>query len=293
MKKKRNQASIPVYVVMLIISLLCLIPFLLLFTSSLTDEMTLVQNGYSFFPAKWSLDAYEYLWTSRESIIRSYVISILVTIVGTFLSLAVTTTMGYAISQDKFRLKKFFTMMVIFSTLFHAGLAPTYIMYSKYLSIKNTFWAMIFPRLLMTGMNVLIMRSFFINSVPKALSESARLDGANEFQVFHHVALPMAKPMLATIGFLNGINYWNDWYNSFIYISESSKLSLQGLLNRIILDIQYMSSSEFAGEMASVSVPSVSVRMAIAGIAVIPILILLPVFQKYLVKGISVGAVKG
>jgi len=284
---------VSVYVVLLIISLQCLIPFILLFVSSFTEEAALVQKGYSFFPAKWSMDAYQYLWTCRSSIFHAYVISLGITILGTVLSLAVTTTMGYAISQERFCLKRFLTIMVIFSTLFHAGLAPTYIMYARYFSIKNTFAALLFPRLLMTGINVLIIRTFFVNSVPRALLESARLDGANEFQVFFHIALNMAKPMLATIGFLSAITYWNDWFNSFIYINDSAKLSLQGLLNRIILDIQFMASSEFAGEMTGISIPSVSVRMAIAGIAVVPVLILLPFFQKFLVKGISIGAVKG
>lgn len=293
MHKSRVRTPVSAHVVLMLVALMCLIPFVLLVVSSFTDETTLVQNGYAFFPEKWSMDAYGYMWNSRGSIARAYLISIVVTIVGTVLSLAVTAMLGYAISQDGFKLKKTVTFLVIFATLFHAGLVPTYIMYTRYLSFKDTYLALVFPRLLLSGMNVLIMRTYYRSSVPTALLESARLDGANEFRVFTSIVLPVSKPMLATIGFLNGIAYWNDWFNSFIYISDATKLSIQGLLNRILMDIQFMSSSDFAGEMAAASIPSVSVRMAIAVIAILPVFVAFPFFQKFLIKGISVGAVKG
>ncbi len=291
-KGRRNTAVFP-HTVLMLVALMCAVPFLLLVISSFTDENALIRGGYSFVPEQWSVSAYEYLWNSRSSILRAYAITAFVTAVGTTLSLAVTAALGYAISQDASSMGRVITGLVIFSTLFHAGLVPTYIMYARYMSIRNSIAALIFPRLLLNGMNVLIMRTYYKNSVPRALLESARLDGASELRVFAHMVLPLSKPMLATIGFLNGIAYWNDWFNSFIYISEAGKLSIQGLLNRILMDIQFISTSEFAGDMASVNVPGVSIRMAIAVIAIIPVLIAFPFFQKFLVKGISIGAVKG
>ena len=288
-----NKTPLYVHIVLILVSLACLIPFLLLFMSSITDETELLQNGYSFFPKHLSFEAYVYLWKSRKAISRAYLITIGVTGIGTLLSLAATSTLAYSISQKGFKLARFFSVCVIFASMFHPGLVPTYIIYTQYLKIKNTFLALVFPRLFLTGMNVLIMRTFFKNSVSQSLIEAARLDGASELQVFTRVVLPVSKPMLATIGFLTAVNYWNDWYNSFIYVTDTTKVSIQGLLNRILMDIQFLSSSEFVGDMATINIPSVSIRMAIAVVAIIPVFIAFPFFHKYIVKGISIGAVKG
>ena len=293
MHSKLDRTPVVVHVLLMAAALMCVVPFLLMLISSFTDETALVQNGYSFFPESGSMEAYEYLWNSRDSILRAYGITILTTVLGTALSLSVSTCLAYVMSKRDFPLAKAITIMVVFSVLFHPGLVPAYIFYTRYLSIKNTLFGLLVPRLLMNGIHVLILRTYFSNSVPEALLESARLDGANEFRVFFGIVLPVSSPILATIGFLTAISYWNDWFNSFIYISDADKLSLQGLLNRIILDIQFMSSSEFAGEMGDVMIPSASVRMAIAVIAILPIFAAFPFFQKFLTKGIRIGAVKG
>ena len=291
--KKRIKTPFIVHLIMILIVLSCILPFLLLVISSFSSETALVQNGYSFFPKEWSTEAYEYLWKSKDIILRTYLNTAIATAIGTSLSLLVTSTLAYSISQKNFRLRTVFAFMVLFATMFHPGLVPAYIMYTRYLHIKNTFFALIVPRLFLTGMNVLIMRTYFKNSVPYSLIEAARLDGASEVTIFRRIVMPVSKPMLATIGFLTAVSYWNDWYNSFIYISDARKLSIQGLLNQILLDIQFISSADFTGDMASVNVPSVSIRMAIAIIAIIPIFVIFPMFHKYIVKGISLGAVKG
>ena len=293
MKKSFSKTPVWVHIVLISVVLTCILPFLLLVISSFTSETALVKDGYSFFPKEWSIEAYKYLWNSRSSIIRAYINTIIVTALGTAFSLAVTSTLAYSISQRNFRLGQLFTFAVLFATMFHPGLVPAYILYTRYLHIKNTMLALIFPRLFLTGMNVLIMRTYFKNSVPYSLIEAARLDGASEVTIFRKIVLPVSKPMLATIGFLTAVNYWNDWYNSFIYISEAKKLSIQGLLNQILLDIQFISSADFTGDMANVNAPSVSIRMAIAIIAIIPVFVIFPLFHKYIVKGISIGAIKG
>lgn len=293
MHSKINRTPVLVHVLLVAVTSMCVIPFFLLVISSFTDETALIQNGYSFFPEKLSMEAYQYLWNSKDSISRAYAITFGVTAAGTFLSLSISAGIAYAMSKKDFILAKPITFLVVFSVLFHPGLVPTYIFYTRYLGIKNSLLGLLIPRLMMNGVNVLILRTYFCNSVPEALLESARLDGANEFRTFFGIVLPISKPILATIGFLNAIAYWNDWFNSFIYISDTTKLSLQGLLNRIILDIQFMSSSEFAGELGNFNIPSISVRMAIAVVAVLPIFVAFPFFQRFLTKGIRIGAVKG
>jgi putative aldouronate transport system permease protein len=280
---------------MMLLSIACIMPFILLIVSSITDENSLIKNGYSYLPDKISFAAYTYLWGEASTIFRAYGITILVTIIGTVLSLIVTSMLAYPLSRKDMPLRKPLTFIVFFTMLFNGGLVPTYLIYTQGLHIKNTIFALIVPGLLMNAFNVMLMRTFFITSIPDAVIESAKVDGASEFKIFVKIILPLSLPILATVGLFEGIAYWNDWYNGLIYITNPNLYSIQNILNRIITDAQFLSSGTLGTQVtgAAVNVPNTAVRMAIAVIAVIPVLIAYPFFQKYFAKGITVGAVKG
>jgi putative aldouronate transport system permease protein len=250
-------------------------------------------NGYSFFPSKLSLAAYSYLWQEISMITRSFGVSVFITVVGTTVSLIISSMLAYTLSRKDFPLRKLFGFMVFFTMLFNGGLVPTYIMYTQIFHIKDTIWSLIIPGLLMNGFNIMIMRTYFSTNVPDAILESAKVDGAGEFRTFFKIVLPLSLPIMATIGLLEGIAYWNDWFNGLIYITDQNLFSIQVVLNRIITDIQFLSSSNFGTHSNQAILPSVGIRMAIAVVGVIPIMAAYPFFQKYFVKGITIGAVKG
>jgi putative aldouronate transport system permease protein len=292
--KENRIVSAISHFILAIASLLCLIPFILLFVSSFTDENTLIKNGYSFFPAKWSFEAYTYILEKWELIGRAYGITILVTIIGTTFCLIITSMLAYPLSRKDLKWRKFFTFLVVFTMLFNGGLVPTYIMYTKYLGVKNTILALIIPRLLLSGFNIILMKSYFENNIPSALIESAKIDGAGEYKIFFKIILPLSLPIMATVGLMSGLAYWNDWNNGLIYITDTKLNSIQLVLNQMITNIQALATSDIgSNSTSSTPLPSTSVRMAIAVIAVVPVLIAYPFFQKFFVKGITVGAVKG
>lgn len=277
--------------------LLCIIaaaPFLLLISSSITEESTLLQYGYSFFPKKVSFYAYEYLFQSGGKIIRGLGLSVLVTIVGTACSILMTVMFAYPISRKELPHQNLFSFLVFFTMLFNGGLVPTYMMYTQIFHIKNTIWALIIPSLLMNAFYIIMMRSFFVSNIPDSLIEASRIDGAGEFRILFRIVLPLSKPMLATLALMVGLGYWNDWMNSLYYITDDSLYTLQAILNNIITSITFLQSSTMGSVASAVAaMPSTGIRMAIAVVGVIPVLVIYPFFQKYFVKGIVVGGVKG
>ncbi|MFJ5760885.1 carbohydrate ABC transporter permease [Neobacillus sp. NPDC093182] len=283
------------HIFLLILSIGSIIPFIILLSSSLSDETSILRDGYSFFPKEFSFAAYEYLLNNSSSIFRAYGITIFVTVSGTLASLAMTSFLAYALSRRDLPYRNVFAFFVFFTLLFNGGLVPTYLVYTQIFDVKNTIWALIVPGLLMNGFNVLLMRTFFITSIPEPIIESARMDGAGEFRTFFSIILPLSLPILATIGLLQTIIYWNDWFNGLIYITEPSLFSIQNMLNRMLSDIQFLATTNFGSNTstAAAEIPTTGVRMAIAVIGVLPILIAYPFFQKYLVKGIALGSVKG
>ncbi len=295
MVQNKNWTSWIPHVLLMGISLACIIPFILLIVSSFSSEQSILQNGYSFFPEQFSLKAYEYLWTHWDELGRAYSITILITVFGTAASLAMTSMLAYPMSRSDLPLKNFLAFLVFFTLLFNGGLVPSYLIYTQIFQIKNTIWALIVPGLLMNGFNVLLVRSYFMTSVPPALIEAAKIDGAGEIKVFYRIVLPLSLPILATIGLFEAILYWNDWFNGMTYVTDPKLFSIQNILNRMMEDMQFLAnnsnmSSSASGTMAEM--PSTSVRMAIAVIGVLPILIAYPFFQKYFIKGIALGAVK-
>jgi len=294
-KNEETKLQILSHTVMIILSLMAILPFVLLIISSVTEESVILKEGYSFFPSAISFEAYEYLWGIKDAITRSYGITILITIFGTIGSLAVSSLLAYPLSRKDLPMKKFLSFIVFFTLLFNGGLVPTYFVYTQVLDLKNTIWALIFPTIFLNGFYVLLMRTFFKESIPDSLIESARIDGAGEWRTLWSIVLPLATPIIATIGLFQAVIYWNDWMNGLIFLTDTRLYSLQVLLNRILEDIQFLKTSDLGGQAgdAMANLPSSSVRMAIAAIGVIPMLIAYPFFQKYLKKGIAIGGVKG
>ncbi len=286
------------HVVMSILTLLALIPIVLMVISSLTDNNALLNNGYSFIPEKWSLYAYEWIFQSNSDVVlQAYGMSFLLTGIGVMISLTITTLLAYGLSKKDLPLRGVITFCVFFTMLFNGGLVPTYMNYTKVFQVKDTFAGLLVPGLLMNAFNVLLMKSYFVSSVPDEILEAAYIDGAGEFKTMYKIALPMAKPILATIGMFVGIAYWNDWNNGYIYLVKNTDLyTIQNLLNRLMQNIQALSqnaSNLSNANQGLAQMPTATVRMAMATLGVLPIIIVYPFIQKFFVKGITLGGVKG
>lgn len=285
------------HIIMIIISLNAILPMVLLVMSSITDNDTLIRNGYNFFPEKFSFKAYSYIFKTGSAVVDAYGISILLTLTGTTLAIIITTLLGYALSKPDLPGRGLMTFYVFFTLLFNGGLVPTYMNYTKVFGIKDTFWGLLIPSLITNGFNILLMKSYFVSSIPPEILDAAYVDGANEVQVLSKVVVPLAKPIIATIGLFSGIAYWNDWQNGYIYLTRRTDLySIQNLLNRMMQSIQYLSQNSANisnSEVGLASIPNVSVRMAIAVIGVLPVIIVYPFIQNSFVKGITLGGVKG
>lgn len=292
-KNKTGQAALNI--IFILLTIVALAPFLLLVSSSLSSEAALAEYGYGFFPKELSFNAYTYLFKSSTKIIRGYGITVLVTVIGTAASVLMTIMFAYPLSRKELPFRYAFSFFVFFTMLFNGGLVPTYMMYTQTFHIKNTLWALVVPSLLMSGFYVIMMRSFFTANIPDALVEAARIDGAGEYRILWKVVLPLSKPMMATISLMVGLGYWNDWMNSMYYVTDEKLYSIQAILNTIITNIQFLTSGQSSATSAvdMAKLPSVSARMAIAVIGILPVLCIYPFFQKYFVKGIVVGGVKG
>ena len=279
---------------MMIITVCMILPFVLLLMSSLTDENMLLAYGYSFFPKKFSLESYQYIFQNGSTIFKAYGITIFVTIVGTAISVMMTCMLAYGLSLKKLPGRTFFNFYVFFTMLFNGGLVPTYLMYTHLFHIKDTLFAQIIPSLLLNAVNVLLVRSYFSNNIPEALFEAAEIDGASQFTIFGKVVLPLGKPIIVTIGLFACLGYWNDWLNGLYYLNNEGLYNIQNFLNRMMSDAEFLSTHSFTSSAgAAMQVPTVSVRMAIAFVAMLPILVVFPFLQKYFANGITLGAVKG
>lgn len=296
MVEKNKGFQVGAHIVMAILSLCCIFPFLLLIMSSITDEQELIRNGYTLFPKALSLNAYQYMFKSSNKIISAYGITILSTVVGTVCGLSMTILMAYPLSRRDLPGRNGLAFYVFFTMLFSGGLVPTYIMYTRYIKVSNTIWALIIPSLVVNAFYVIMMRTYFSTNIPEAVIEAARIDGAGEFRILLTIVLPMSVPMVATMTLLIGLSYWNDWKNGLYYLQQNKSLySIQVLLNDMLRDVQALKSGMDAAAAAEITanMPSTGIKMAIAVVGVLPVLVVYPFFQKYFVKGITIGAVKG
>ena len=284
-------------VILVVISIVALFPMILLVVASFTDENELITNGYQILPKKLSLEAYTYMVKQAATIVRSYLVTIGTTVVGTGLSVLLTTSIAYPMARKTFRYRNALSFFVYFTMLFNGGLVPTYINYTTVFHVKDTFFGLLVPSLMMSAFNVLLMKSYFVTGVPDEILEAAYIDGANEFQTMWKIAIPLSKPIITTVAMFSGIAYWNDWNNGYIYLTKRTDLySIQNLLNRLMQNIQALTQNANnmaqAGEGLS-QIPSGTVRMAMAALGILPIMIIYPFIQKNFVKGITLGGVKG
>lgn len=275
-------------------SLACLIPFWLVFMISLADENWVTSHGYSFWPGKFSLVAYEYLIQDAETILRAYGVTTLVTIIGVIVSLFVTSALAYTLSRREFPLRGALSFYILITMLFSGGLLPWYLVYTRVLHVQDTLLALIIPGLI-GGFNVIIMRTFFTNSIPPSLIDSSQIDGAGEFRTYFSIILPLSLPVLATIGLFTTVSYWNDWFTSLVFIQNEHLYSLQYLLTKTLMNASFLQSiaNKAYSSVAQVTTPLESIRMAMAMVAIGPLVLVFPFLQKYFVKGLTVGAVKG
>jgi putative aldouronate transport system permease protein len=282
-------------VVLAILAVIALLPLILILIASFTDETTLLRNGYSFFPEKWSTDAYVYMFQQGATIFRAYGISVAVTVIGTLISVLITTMIAYPMSRRNFKYKNILAFFVFFTMLFNGGVVPSYMMWTQMFNIKNTIWALILPNYLCGAFNIFLVRNYYANSIPEALIESAQIDGASELTIFFKIIFPLAVPTVATISLFTALTYWNDWVNALYYIQKPQYYGIQNLLIRIMNNIQYLKSgaASVAVGTGAISLPSNAVRMSMAVIGILPIVVIYPFVQKYFVKGVVVGAVKG
>ena len=280
-------------IILTFLVIVTLLPIVLLVIASFTKEQVLIQNGYTFFPKALSLDAYYYMVKQGAVIVRSYGVSFLVTVLGTVMSVVVTTTMAYPMARKSFRYKNVLSFFVFFTMLFNGGIVPSYIMWSRFFHIKNTLWALIIPNYMVTAFNVILVKNFYQNNVPDALVEAAQIDGASELKTFYSIMFPLSRPVVATISLFTGLCYWNDWTNGLYYVDNEKLFSIQLLLMKIMNNIQALKANTALMGTGTVELPGTSVRMAMAFVGILPILIVYPFVQKYLVEGVVIGAVKG
>lgn len=280
------------YLVTGMIGMLCLLPFLLVISASFTEENSIYTSGYRLIPTEFSVEAYRLLFEYPKEILNAYGVTLFITITGSLTGLFCISMAGYVLQRPDFKYRNAFSFFIYFTMLFNGGLVPTYMWYTK-LGLKNTYWVLILP-LMMSAYNVILMKNF-MRSVPHEITEAAKIDGANDFYIFLCLILPLAIPGLATIGLFLALAYWNDWFNAYLYVDKSSMHPLQLLLyNKLATAEYYKTSSIFnIGGASLADMPSESLKMATAVIATGPIILLYPFVQKYFIKGLTVGAVKG
>lgn len=282
-------------VVMILLTLFCVLPLILMLSVSFSAEEALVQ-GYRFIPTIFSTAAYEFLWVKRVTIFRAYGLTILVTVVGTAGNLLITSLFAYPLSRKDFKARNVIAFILFFTMLFNGGMTASYIIWTNVFHIKNTIWAYILPGALMSGMSVLLVRNYYNANIPYSIVEAARIDGASDWRIYSKIMVPLSKPIMTTIGLFAALGYWNNWTNGLYYISNPQLYTIQVYLKKLMDSINFLKTSDIAKEsalLAAKSLPTESARMAVAIIAMIPILSIYPFIQKELIKGMVVGGVKG
>ena len=282
-------------VMFVILSFICVFPFIFVLMISISSEESIRNIGYALIPQSFSSAAYAFLWNERDMIIQSLLVSIEVTVLGTVIGVLLTTMMGYVLSRPQFKLRGFLQWVVFIPMIFTGGMVANYVVVANMLHLNDTIWCLVLP-LAVSSWNVTISKTFFRQTIPDSIIESAKIDGASQLTIFARIVVPISKPVFATVALFLTFGYWNDWLQASLYISKDSLRGLQPLLNQIMGQLQYLANNPTAGlslQQYKASMPSESVRMAIATIIVIPIACAYPFFQKYFISGLTVGAVKG
>lgn len=289
--------SIGLNIFFTIMAIITVLPVALVIIISFSSMDSINKNGYRFIPMEWTIEAYTNLLKTGSSIADSYLITIFYTFVGTALSLFVMSMYAYVLAQKEFKLKSVLAFYTFFTTLFSGGLVPSYILNVRYLHLDNTIWIFILPSLVQ-AFNVIILRTFVQSSIPDSLFDSAKIDGANDWGVYIRIVLPLFKAGLATIGLFNVVSRWNDWFTGMLYIENPKLVPIMTYLQKIQKDIEFLKrNSDLDGSPDAMemlrNIPTESTRMAITVIATLPLLVMYPFFQKYFIKGMTIGSVKG
>ncbi|QHQ60710.1 carbohydrate ABC transporter permease [Anaerocolumna sedimenticola] len=291
MSKDTLAVNVLGYVMIGLFALICVIPFYLIIVASFTPEASLIRNGYPLILTEFSVQSYLLCLKNPLSILKAYGTTIGVTAAGTVLSVFVASMTGYVLSRKDFPWRNKLSFFFFFTTLFNGGLVPWYMMCIRYLNFKNSYLGVLLP-LMFSVWNMIIAKSF-MNGIPNAISESAKMDRANDFVIFTRLILPLSKPLLATLSLFSALAYWNDWYNCMLYITNENMFTLQYYLQRILGSAEAMRLVAEKSGIALPSVPLESMKMAMTVIATGPIVLLYPFVQRYFVKGLTIGSVKG
>ncbi|SHJ98958.1 multiple sugar transport system permease protein [Anaerocolumna jejuensis DSM 15929] len=295
-KKKKGIGQYILTALLGLYTLFCLLPIILVFVVAFSDDKSIVSNGFSYFPEKYSLEGFKYVFKYGKQLAVSYGVTIFITIAGTLMGLMFMSLLAYAMSRKDFRLRRFLSIFVMVPMLFSGGQLASYIVYTSMYHLKDSIWLLVLP-LTISTMNIIILRTYIQTSIPDELMESARIDGASEYRTFFQIVLPLMKPALASVGFMLATAYWNDWQNALLYISSENKMPLQLLLVRIQRSIEFLlNNKNITGSALAVlqqGIPQYSCTMATVITVVGPIMVVYPFFQKYFIKGLTVGSVKG
>ncbi|PWV90627.1 putative aldouronate transport system permease protein [Paenibacillus cellulosilyticus] len=279
------------YVIITMLAVLCLLPFLLIVSGSFTPEMEIVAQGFKLLPKQFSLDAYSAAFSNPKQIFDGYKVTVLITLIGTAFGLFLTSMAGFVLSRKEFKYKDKLAFFIYFTTLFSGGLIPWYILMVKYLDLKDSYLALLLPGLL-SAWNIILMKNF-MKSIPESITESAKIDGAGEFTIYLKLILPLSTPGLATIGLFMALGYWNEWFLANLFITTETKFPLQFLLYKILASAAVLKTNVAGNLSPDFQPPAETLKMAAAVIATGPIIFLYPFVQRFFVKGLTIGAVKG
>lgn len=294
MMKTKKIGQIILLFILILCAAACILPILLVLIASFTDETALTLNGFSFFPEKWSTAAWEYVWTMKDQILVSYRVTIFITLFDTFAGLLICSMLAYTLARKQFQLRGFLSIMLLITMLFDGGTLSHYLIRSMVYHMKDTIWVLCIPAV--SAMTVFMMRTYIQTNITDALIESAKIDGAGEFRIYSKICLPLMPPMLAALGFMNVVAKWNDWQTGMLYITNKNLTPLQLLLMRIQKNLDILNSGRVPANVAAAlfdTIPAEGVRMALLFVVLGPIMIAYPFFEKYFVKGLTLGAVKG
>lgn len=297
MKIKEDRTSVwfqvLAHVIVIAGCILCILPFVLILSASVSSNASIIQQGYNLWPKSFSLEGYKVIFQVPDEVLRAYGVTTLVTVVGTALGLLFMTMAGYVLQRKDFKYRNVFSFFIYFTTLFGGGLVPYYMLITNYLKFTDSYYALIWPSL-MTPFLIILMRSFINSAVPDEVIESSKIDGAGDFLIYWRIVMPLAVPGLATIGLFLALHYWNDWFSSALFINNTAKYQLQFYLYNIINTSSFLTSiGAGAGIVLSEGIPSETMKMSMAVVVTGPILFLYPFVQRYFVKGLTIGAVKG
>lgn len=272
-----------------------IIPFLYTFITSFADESSLAQYGYTLWPKKFTFAAYQYLFEQTSQLAHAYGVSIVITVVGTVLGLYLNATMGYVLSRSTYKLRVFFTYMILITMLFNGGMISYYLVVARFLHLTDNILALILPPSV-SAFNIIVLRTFFKQSIPDSVVESAKIDGAGQFGIFFQIVLPMSVPVLATVGLFLTFGYWNDWFNAMLFIDQNQLMPLQQFMMNVLQNVQFLQQNQAAMGSSSMalinSIPQQSAQMAVVVLSTLPVVCVYPFVQRYFVSGLTIGAVK-